>query len=143
MTEKNNSEVEQLGKRIAYARVFFTALAVLWLTVQPAVAVHDGVSCPTPETFQPLMMLLHDLATIAQLGGYVLAFIGLSIGGLVIAGPFGPEWNQRGRTIIKAALLGVAILLSAKMILAFLVGHLPICPSSGTGGVNATAMLLL
>lgn len=117
----------------AYARVTKwmgrLAVAAVVLLVEgsmPVAAAHGSLPCDPPPGFGPLFQLMHDIGQLAQLSGIVLGFIGFSIAGVMFVIP-GPEWNQRGKRLAKAVIIGAIILLSANLIMAFLVSHFPVC----------------
>jgi len=80
--------------------------------------------CTIPSSLQPLFDLLNTLEVLAFTGGVALGVIGLSVAGLMIAGPFGEDWVRRGKSVAKNTILGVIILASANMVVAFLVSQL-------------------
>lgn len=80
--------------------------------------------CTIPSSLQPLFDLLNTLEVLAFTGGVALGVIGLSVAGLMIAGPFGEDWVRRGKSVAKNTILGVIILASANMVVAFLISQL-------------------
>lgn len=112
--------------RPTVATLFKTTIPVasLIITTQPASAVHGSVSCSIPSNLQPLFDLLHTIGVLAFTGGVALGVIGLSVAGVMIAGPFGEDWVRRGKQVAKNTILGVIILASARMVVAFLISQL-------------------
>jgi len=72
---------------------------------------------------EPLVLLLHSLTELAFLAGVSLGVLGLSVAAIFLMLP-GPENNRRGKMLAKNVLIGVILLLSANMIVAFLVSEL-------------------
>jgi hypothetical protein len=99
-------------------------LGVLILFPKSAAAVHGSVDCSIPSSLQPLFDLLHTVGVLAFTGGVALGVIGLSVAGVMIAGPFGEDWVRRGKQVAKNTILGVIILASARMVVAFLISQL-------------------
>jgi hypothetical protein len=67
---------------------------------------------------------LNTLEVLAFTGGVALGVIGLSVAGVMIAGPFGQDWVRRGKSVAKNTILGVVILASANMVVDFLISQL-------------------
>jgi len=80
--------------------------------------------CTIPSSLQPLFDLLNTLEVLAFTGGVALGVIGLSVAGVMIAGPFGQDWVRRGKSVAKNTILGVVILASANMVVDFLISQL-------------------
>lgn len=115
----------------AYARVtnWIRRLAVATVLIivvgsMPVAAAHGNLPCPVPPELKPLFELLHALTEIALLGGIGLGTLGFTIAGVLIAGPFGPDYAERGRKLAKQVFIGVTLILSASMIMAFLTSQL-------------------
>jgi hypothetical protein len=68
---------------------------------------------------QPIVDMLEALIQLGFVGGILAATLGFMIGGTLIAMPFGQEWNQRGRRILKGSLAGIVIIFSSTFILSF------------------------
>ena len=82
------------------------------------------MECEVPESIQPLFDLLEALTELAFIAGVSLGTLGFSTAGLMIAAPLGEEWTRRGKDLTKQVLIGTIILLSANMVVAFLVNEL-------------------
>ncbi|RCU48631.1 hypothetical protein DU504_06600 [Haloplanus salinus] len=67
---------------------------------------------------------MSTLETLAFVAGVSLGVVGFSVAGLMIAGPFGEDWVRRGKQLAKNTILGVVILASANMVVAFLISQL-------------------
>lgn len=104
--------------------MILASLALVLTSSAPAAAAHGSVSCSTPSSLQPLFGLLHTLGTLAFTAGAGLGVLGLSIAGVMIAGPFGEDMVRRGKAVVKNTILGVIILLSARMVVDFLINQL-------------------
>jgi len=97
-------------------------VAVMVLST-PAAASHDDLPCTVPESLTPLFDLLDTVTQIAFLGGILLGTIGLLVAALYLMLP-GEDANRRGKQIAKHVLIGTVLLLSAQMIIGFLVSQL-------------------
>ena len=100
------------------------AVTVLTLISTPVTAQSAAENCTIPGSLQPLFDLLGTLETLAFVAGVSLGVVGLSIGGVMIAGPFGEDWVRRGKQVAKNTILGVVILGSANMVVDFLISQL-------------------
>jgi hypothetical protein len=102
---------------------------LLTLTAQPAAASHDNLPCSVPPELEPLFELLHTLTDVAFLMGIGLATLGFTVAGILIAGPFGDDYTQQGKRLVKRVFFGTVVLLSAGMIVSFLISQLgePFC----------------
>lgn len=100
-----------------------STVLLLVFGVTPAAATHDSVPCPIPEQLQPLFNLMHALTELAMLAGVGLGTLGFMFAGICYIIP-GQKWNNRGRNVGKHVFLGVIILLSARMIVAFLTSQM-------------------
>lgn len=99
--------------------------AVGLILLSTPVAAQTGTEdCSIPSSLQPLFDLLNTVEVLAFSGGVALGVIGMSVAGLMIAGPFGEDWVRRGKQLAKNTILGVVILASANMVVAFLIGQL-------------------
>ena len=84
---------------------------------------HEKLPCELPQSFEPLMVLLHSLMELALIAGIGLATLGIMVVGLLyIIG--GPDNLKRAKRYAKAVIIGVLLLLSAHMIMDFLIGRL-------------------
>jgi type IV secretory pathway VirB2 component (pilin) len=104
------------------ATLVFT-LASSTIIIQPAAASHDGLPCQQPESLSPLFELLHSLGELAFLGGVSIGTIGFLFAGICLMLP-GEDWTRRGRDVSKNVFIGVILLLSANMIVSFLISEL-------------------
>ena len=122
-----------LRKQIPKARVrklnLVLSALLLTLTAQPAAASHDNLPCSVPPELEPLFELLHTLTDVAFLMGIGLATLGFTVAGILIAGPFGDDYTQQGKRTAKRVFFGTVLLLSAGMIVSFLISQLgePFC----------------
>lgn len=109
-----------------YKKTSTRAASILVLAVfiatERAVAAHDSLPCEVPPSLVPLFELLDTLAQVTFLGGVGLATLGFVVAGVYIVVP-GEEYNRRGKDVAKHVLLGTILLLSANMIVAFLVSQ--------------------
>jgi hypothetical protein len=101
-----------------------TPVVGLILLSSPVAAQTGTEDCSIPSSLQPLFDLLNTVEVLAFSGGVALGVIGMSVAGLMIAGPFGEDWVRRGKQLAKNTILGVVILASANMVVAFLIGQL-------------------
>jgi len=99
-----------------------TLVSVLMLST-PAAAAHDNLPCTVPESLTPLFELLDTLTQLAFLGGVGLGTVGLLVAALFMMLP-GEDANRRGKQVAKNVLIGTVLLLSAQMIISFLVSQL-------------------
>lgn len=88
-----------------------------------AAAAHGTIPCEIPEGLGPLFAFLHTLNQVAMLGGISLGTLGFLISGALIASPI-EDHTPTGKQIAKNVFLGVLLLLSAKMVVAFLTSQL-------------------
>lgn len=103
-----------------------SATVLILASSAPVAATHESASCSssTPSSLQPLFELLHTLGILAFAFGAGLGVLGLSVAGLMIAGPFGEDMVRKGKSVVKNTILGVIILLSARMVVDFLINQL-------------------
>jgi hypothetical protein len=99
------------------------AIVALQLATTPAAAAHDNLPCEVPSNLEPLFALLDSITQIAFLGGVGLATLGFSIAGLLLIMP-GEDNSRLGKKVAKNVLIGTVLLLSANMIVSFLVNEL-------------------
>lgn len=100
-----------------------TILTTLFVFTTPAAAAHDNLPCDVPGSLTPLFELLDTITQLAFLGGVGLGTIGLLVAALFMMLP-GEDSNRRGKQVAKNVLLGTILLLSAQMIISFLVSQL-------------------
>lgn len=83
----------------------------------------EALDCKPPESLVPLIELLHTLTELAFLAGVGLGVLGFSVSALFLMLP-GEDNTRRGKKVAKNVLFGVILLLSANMIVGFLVNEL-------------------
>lgn len=109
-----------------YRKVSTQAVSVVLLTLfvatGRAAAGHDSLPCEVPTDLTPLFNVLDTIAQVAFLGGVGLATLGFVVAGVFIVVP-GEEYTRRGKDVAKHVLIGTILLLSANMIVAFLVSQ--------------------
>jgi hypothetical protein len=121
---RQNTKKATGNRRTKSIAAFINTVTGLILFSTPAAAVHGSGRCLPPDSLQPLYDLLHTIGVLAFSGGVALGVIGLSVAGLMIAGPFGEDWVRRGKQVAKNTVLGVIILASANMVVEFLISQL-------------------
>lgn len=84
---------------------------------------HETLACNVPDAFEPLMSFLHTLTELALIAGIVVGTLGFVIAGLFYVLP-GEDNTRRAKSTAKNTFIGVIILLSARMIMEFLVTQL-------------------
>ncbi|WP_248896111.1 hypothetical protein [Haloplanus halobius] len=104
-------------------RVLFRLIPAVLLFTTPATASHGTLNCSSSQAFEPLFQLLHSLTELAFLGGVGLATLGFTTAGILIIVP-GQEYNRRGKQVAKSVLVGTVLLLSANMIVQFIINQL-------------------
>lgn len=128
LTAVTNRWKKQLADRtpnlIRIGKTIGITLLSIWLVTGEAAALHKPQPCQIPPEFQPLMQLLHDLGSLATVAGIGLGALGIIVAGILIAAP-DPNNTQRGKSVAKSSGIGVVLLLSAGMVIAFLVNSLP------------------
>lgn len=100
-----------------------TTLASLALASTPAAAADEMLNCDPPENLDPLFALLDSLTQLAFIGGVGLATLGFTVAGLFLMLP-GQDNTRRGKLVAKNVFLGTVLLMSANMIVGFLVSQL-------------------
>jgi len=109
-------------KKRAVKATVSTAL-LLSFAASPAAAAHGNLNCDPPESLMPLFELMHTLTELAFLAGVVVGTVGFMFAGILYMVP-GRENAERGKDVAKHVFIGVVILLSANMVIAFLVNEL-------------------
>ncbi|WP_246057909.1 hypothetical protein [Halonotius terrestris] len=99
------------------------ALASVLLIVQPVAAAHSSLDCTPPDSLSPLINLLHSLGELAFLAGVSIGTIGFLTAGIFLMLP-GEDWTRRGKGVAKNVFIGVVLLLSANMIVSYLVSQM-------------------
>jgi hypothetical protein len=72
---------------------------------------------------EPLFTLLHSITELAFIGGIGLATFGFSVAGLLYIVP-GQDYTRLGKKVAKNVLIGTVLLMSANMIVGFLISQL-------------------
>ncbi|PSP57019.1 hypothetical protein BRC72_11500 [Halobacteriales archaeon QH_7_66_36] len=111
---------ESITQRVA--TLSLQATAVLAIMTAPAAA-QTPENCTPPENLQPLFDLLNSITELAFLGGVGLATLGFTTAGLLLILP-GQDNTRLGKSVAKNVLIGSILLLSANMIVSFLVNEL-------------------
>lgn len=101
-------------------------IACLTAFTGEAAASHDSVPCTIPEGLMPLFEFLHTLEQLFMVAGIAVGMIGFLVAAIYIMMP-GEDPTRRGKQIAKNVLIGVVLLLTAKMIMAFLISQFPVC----------------
>lgn len=83
----------------------------------------DTLDCTVPESFKPLIDLLNTIVELALIAGILLGTLGFLIAALYIIVP-GQDNSRKGKLIGKNTFLGTVLLLSAQLIIDFLVIHM-------------------
>ena len=109
-------------------RKLFAAFAFVLLASTPAAAqnetgVSDNLGCTPPESLSPLMQLLDSLTELALLAGVGLGTIGFMTAAIMIMAP-SEDWTRRGKEVFKHVFIGVILLLSAHMVVGYLISQL-------------------
>jgi hypothetical protein len=112
---------ESVQREIAYS--LFSVVALI-STASPVAASHGD--CSTPEALAPLIDLLHSLGDLAFVGGVTIGTIGFLLAGTFLMIP-GQDWTRRARGTAKNVFIGVILLLSADMIVGYLIAQLGGC----------------
>lgn len=97
--------------------------SLLAVAVQPAAAAHDSLSCEVPADLEPLFGLLDTLTQLAFVGGVGLATLGILTAAMFLMLP-GQDNTRRGKSVAKNVMIGTVLLLSANMVVSFLVSQL-------------------
>lgn len=98
-------------------------VAVVLLFSTPAAASHGTLNCSLPGEIEPLLAFLDTIVQMLLFGGVSLGTLGLTLAGIMVIWP-GQDMNRRGKDVAKHVIIGVVILLSAQMVMAFLVSEL-------------------
>ena len=83
----------------------------------------DDLDCETPPSFEPLLGLLDSLVELAFIGGILLGTLGFLVAALFLILP-GQDNSRRGKLVAKNVFIGSILLLSAQLIVDFLVSQL-------------------
>jgi len=86
-------------------------------------AIGDSLECETPSSFEPLLGLLDSLVELAFLAGIGLGTLGFLVAALFLMLP-GQDNSRRGKLVAKNVFIGAVLLLSAQLIVDFLVSQL-------------------
>lgn len=85
---------------------------------------HETLPCTPPDAFSPLLEFLHSVTELALIVGLAIGMLGIVVGGLYIVAPTGQDGSERGKRIIKNTVVGMVLILSAQMVVAYLVSQL-------------------
>lgn len=102
---------------IPYSKSWVTSLNLL------TTAIGDSLECETPSSFEPLLGLLDSLVELAFLAGIGLGTLGFLVAALFLMLP-GQDNSRRGKLVAKNVFIGAVLLLSAQLIVDFLVSQL-------------------
>jgi hypothetical protein len=83
----------------------------------------DTLNCQTPSSFEPLLGLLDSLVELAFISGIGLGTLGFLVAALFLMLP-GQDNSRRGKLVAKNVFIGAVLLLSAQLIVDFLVVQL-------------------
>lgn len=120
--------MRKLTRPSRVATLAITTLGAIPAVSQPALAIHDSAPCPPDPTLEPLFSFIHDVTTLIMLLGLAFAVVGLSVSGIEYMWAVTLERKKRAKQHAQNVIIGVVILLSATMIVAFLMTRLPVCP---------------
>lgn len=81
------------------------------------------LDCTTPSSFEPLLGLLDSLVQLAFIAGIGLGTLGFLVAALFLMLP-GQDNSRRGKLVAKNVFIGAVLLLSAQLIVDFLVSQL-------------------
>jgi len=104
-------------------RITAVSTVVLVALSAPVAASHSTLPCPVPPPLEPLFNLLDTFTQLAFISGVSLGLLGFTIAGVFFVIP-GEEWTRRGKQLSRNVLYGTILLLSANMIVSFLVSEL-------------------
>jgi len=93
------------------------------LRIGTQIASHGGLECTPPESLMPLIDLLHGLGELAFLAGVSIGTIGFLFSGICLMVP-SEGWSRRGKQVVKNVFVGVVLLLSADMIVGYLISQM-------------------
>lgn len=110
------------AREAPYQRALLIAVSTV-LFSNPAAAADPAEDCTVPSDLQPLIDLLNTLGELAFIAGIALATVGFSVAGLLFMIP-GVEYTRLAKQVAKNVFIGAIILLSANMIVPFLVSQL-------------------
>ncbi|SDQ40592.1 pilin [Natronobacterium texcoconense] len=93
------------------------------LNPTPALSVFEALGCEVDAEFEPLFNLIDSLITLITLGGLAVAVLSLTVAGLVYM--FGTrDQIVRAKRRVRAVLIGLVIILSANMVVVWLVSQI-------------------
>lgn len=130
MVERGRGKAQALKAKIT--RFTVTVSTLLVMAVSPAAAQTNStspapVNCRVDPSMKPLVQFLGEVIVFTKYMGVLVGTLGILTGALMIAGPFGRDIAQKGRTVVKSSILGLLILVSASMIVGFVTSNLPVC----------------
>lgn len=93
--------------------------------IQPAAAQNttSQLDCTPPENLTPLFDFLNSITQLAFLAGATLATLTFVVAGICLILP-GQDYTRLGKKIAKNGLIGALLLLSADMIVSYLISQL-------------------
>jgi len=100
-----------------------TSIVLLIAVTGTASASHNSLDCTTPSSFEPLLGLLDSLVELAFIAGIGLGTLGFLVAALFLMLP-GQDNSRRGKLVAKNVFIGAVLLLSAQLIVDFLVSQL-------------------
>ena len=107
-------------RKTAIIRIVTPTILFSFAGADTAAAVQDSLECETPSSFDPLLGLLDSLVELAFLAGIGLGTLGFLVAALFLMLP-GQDNSRRGKLVAKNVFIGAVLLLSAQMIVDFLV----------------------
>ena len=120
----SDDNVDTTKSIVAHSLRITAVLTVVLIALSmPAAASHGSLPCTVPPDLEPLFQLLDAVTRLALLLGVGLGTLGFTVAGVFLVIP-GEEWNRRGKNLSKHVLYGTILLLSAHMIVSFLVSEL-------------------
>lgn len=117
VTTKLGSAKARIGSKVqTYKHAFAAGIPLVPLT-------HGSLPCSVPEDMSPLFDLLDTTGELALVAGVGIGTIGLLVAAVLMMWP-SQDSTQRGKEIAKHVIIGAVLLLSANMIMSFLVMQL-------------------
>ena len=92
------------------------------ISLQP-LTTQSELDCDTPSSFEPLLGLLDSLVELAFIAGIGLGTLGFLVAALFLMLP-GQDNSRRGKLVGKNVFIGSVLLLSAQLIVDFLVSQM-------------------
>ncbi|QIB75392.1 hypothetical protein G3I44_14475 [Halogeometricum borinquense] len=107
-----------IGKRLTTLVLLAILLAVTGFTGVAAAQTGGGAG-----ELQPLIDFLDSLAQLLMLAGASLGTLGFATAGVMYMIP-GEDWSRKAKTVAKSTIIGLVILLSANMMVAWIASQL-------------------